>query len=194
MLAAPVGDEHPLEAPALAQYAVLRIFVFAGPDAVDLVVARHHRQDAGLLHRRAKRRQVDFVQRPVVDMRIDRAARKFLVVEAVVLDGRRDVVALHAAYERHAQFRRKDRILAQILPVAPSKQIAHDDQARLKSHYGGFCLCIQCSEGIGDFTILARIALCARFARGIRRAAFFAVRPVSSLGTKGKAIGTTWRA
>ena len=129
VLPAPVGLDEPLEAPAVAQDSRLQVLVLGSPDSVDLVVGRHHAKDARLLYRRAERREVDFVERPKVAVGVDVVAVPLLVVEAEVLDGRGDVVALDALDHRHAHLRREAGVFAEVFPVAAVEGSAGDVDA-----------------------------------------------------------------
>ena len=129
VLPAPVGLDEALEAPAVAQDAGLQVLVLGSPDSVDLVVGRHHAKDARILHRRAERGEVDFVERPQVAVGVDVVAVPLLVVEAVVLDGCSDVVALDTLDHRHAHLRREAGIFAEVFPVAAVEGRAGDVDA-----------------------------------------------------------------
>ena len=130
VLPAPVGLDQALKAPAVTQDAALVVLVLAGPDSVDLVVARHHAEGLALLDGRLERGQIDFVERARVHVRIDVVAVPLLVVEAEVLDRRGDVVALDALDHRDAELGREDGVFAEILPVASVERGAHDVDAR----------------------------------------------------------------
>ena len=71
-----------------------------------------------LFHRGFECRQVDFVKRPVVNVRVDAVPLKLLVVGVKMLHRRDHSLALHALDVGHAQPRCQVRILAVTLEVS----------------------------------------------------------------------------
>ena len=69
------------------------------------------------------------MERPEVAVGVDVVTVPLLVVEAEVLDGRGDVVALDALDHRHAHLCRETRVFAKVFPVAAVERRAGDVDA-----------------------------------------------------------------
>ena len=126
---APVRDDHPREMPAVAQDAALEKSILAAPVSVHLVVRRHHAPGACVHDGGLEGGEIDFVQRPFVADGVDVVSVEFLVVEAKVLDGRGNAVALDRPDLGNDQLCREARILGEVFPVAAATRITHDVDA-----------------------------------------------------------------
>ena len=115
----PVGHHQPVEAELAVEY-VPQQRALGHRLAVDAVVGRHHRPDAGLADDRLERRQVQLAQRPFVDPHVERHPLGLGVVGDEVLDGRADAAVLHPADVAHPDPRGQERILAEALEVPPA--------------------------------------------------------------------------
>ena len=94
------------------------------------VVARHNRPGTALLHRLLEGRQIDLIQRPVVEVDIHRVTVRLLVVEAEMLDTGRNAVGLDTLDIRDDHLSGQVGILAHILEIAPAQRGAEDVDAR----------------------------------------------------------------
>ena len=136
---APVGHDPALEAPLGLQDVVEEMGVLAGVDAVDLVVGAHHAADAGLFHGDLEGQQVDLAQRPFIDAHVDPVAIGLLGVGHEVLDGRNDALRLDSAHLRRHHAAGQDRILAEVLEVAPVPGVPFDVGAAGEQHVEAPC-------------------------------------------------------
>ena len=84
------------ETPFALQNFVQQMRVFAAMLAVDQIVSAHDRQHARVLHRRVKRRQINFAQRSLVNDFVDGIPLKLLVVRGKMFGARRDALSLLA--------------------------------------------------------------------------------------------------
>ena len=66
----PIADDKPFEAPLVAEHIVEQLMALSAPFAVDAVVRRHHRSNAFVDHP-TEVRQVNLVQRHIVDQNIN---------------------------------------------------------------------------------------------------------------------------
>ena len=117
----PVGDEHAVPAPLLAQNATDQRRVAGAVDAVDAVVSRHHRPRAGAGHG-LERQQIDLAQCPLVDDAVDRRPVRLRIVGHEMLGTRGDGLGLHARDVRHADVGRELRILGVALEVTAAER------------------------------------------------------------------------
>src|SRR5205814_6056574 len=84
---------------------------------VDEAVRAHDCADVRLADGRLERRQIDLVQRAVVDVRGDVVPVRLLAVDRVVLDGGDYRVLLDAPDLRHGRLRAEEWVLAERLEV-----------------------------------------------------------------------------
>ncbi len=103
-------------------------------DAVHLVVGRHHGPHIRLFHRSLERRQIDLVQRPLVDLLVDAVALVLLIIGVKMLDRGNHALALHALDVSHAQPGRQKWILAIALKVAAPQRHPVDVHRRPQNH------------------------------------------------------------
>ena len=101
----PVRHEDAFEAPPFAQNVDGEVAVLGHVLSVHEVVTRHHGADPGLFDRLAERREIDFMQRPLVDVRRYVVAVVFLIVAAKMLDRSHNALALHTFYIFGSRFR-----------------------------------------------------------------------------------------
>ena len=101
-----------------------RCAILAGVDAVHLVIGAHHAADAGLLHGDLEGQQVDLSQRSLIRHHVDPCPIGLLGIRDEVLDGGNDALGLDPAYLCRHHAARQDRILAQVLEVAPVPGVA----------------------------------------------------------------------
>ena len=114
---APVARHEPVEAPLVAQHAVEQLLVLAHVLAEGDVVRAHQGADVPLLDGGLERREVDLVQRAVVNVDVDRVAVELLIVEDVMLRLREHRVALDASDRGGHHLAAQVRILAPVLEV-----------------------------------------------------------------------------
>ena len=136
----PIGHDEPLPAQLFAQQAGQVRLVLRIPEAVVLVVGGHDRRDARA-HRALEPRQVDLVQRALVDDEVEavRAADAAALVERLVvgdevLGGRQHAGRLDAADLRGGHARDDERILAGARHVAAPVRQARDVHHRTEQH------------------------------------------------------------
>ena len=126
---APVGHHEPVEAPLVAQHLGQQPVVLGRVRAVDLVVGAHDRPRPRLLDDALEAGEVDLAQRALVDVGRDAQPVGLLVVGRVVLDRRADALALQALDERRAEHAGDERVLGEVLEVAPAQGGALDVDA-----------------------------------------------------------------
>src|ERR1035441_6655415 len=119
MGSAPVRHEHSLEGPVALEDLVVEPVVGAAVGAVDTVVRAHDGPRMALLHGRAERGEVDLAQGPLADVLVDGAALGLLVVRRKMLHRRDDALALDARRDLAGEHAREERVLRQVLEVAP---------------------------------------------------------------------------
>src|SRR5699024_2611433 len=98
--------------------------------AVYAVVAAHHAPGLRVAHGGLKWRQVNFVQRALVDAVVDAQAAGLLVVGGKVLGAGAHALALRAADEPRRQLAGQKRVLAVIFKVAAAQRAALDVDGR----------------------------------------------------------------
>ena len=114
---------NPLKPNSFLSTCVEQIVALAAMHAVHLVVGRHHVPCVRLLHGRLERRQIDLVQRALVDRRVDAVALVLLVVGGEMLHRRNHAFALHALDIGDAQLPGEIRIFAVAFEVAPPQRL-----------------------------------------------------------------------
>jgi hypothetical protein len=119
---APVGDDHTLEAPLVAQHGGQQPRVLRHVGAVEPVVGAHHRPRLRLRHYPLEGGEVDLAQRPLVDVGADPDPVGLLVVRGVVLQRGADTLALHTLHERGAEDAGEVRVLGEVLEVAAAQR------------------------------------------------------------------------
>ena len=123
---APVADHVSLKAPFLPQHVRQQPFVDVGVHAVDPVIAAHDGPGLGLFHRGLEARQVDFPQRPLVDLAAGGHPPVLLVVGGEMLQAGAHVPALDALDDAGGHLPRQIGILAHVLKVPPAQGAALD--------------------------------------------------------------------
>ena len=131
---APVGDDHAVEAPFVAQDVLQQVLVLVRVHAVDLVVGGHDRHRRGLAHGYLERGEIDLAHRAFVDHGIGGLPAQFLAVDREVLRAGGYAVGLDAADQAGRHAPRDDRILGIVLEVAAAQWIALDVHARSEQH------------------------------------------------------------
>ena len=132
--AAPIGDDHAVEAPFVAQDLLQQMLVFVGVDAVDLVVGGHDAHRLGLAHGDFKTGQIQFAHGTFVHHGVAGLAAQLLTVDREMLRACGDAVALDAANEAGGHTAGDDRIFRIVLEVASAQRVAFDVHARAKQH------------------------------------------------------------
>ena len=122
----PVGHVDTLKIPLFPQYADNQFAAFGSMYAVNRIIARHHSADSGFLYSFAKRRQVDFVKRPLINIGRNIMTVPLLIIAAKMLDRRHYTGRLHTFDIRHGRFGRQKGILAIIFVIASAKRRAID--------------------------------------------------------------------
>ena len=132
--AAPVGHDHPVEAPFGAQDLGEQVRVLVGVGAVDAVVGAHERARRRLAHHDFEGRQVDLPHGPLIDNRVRGHAPQLLGVDGEVLGAGRDPLRLDAPHHARGHAPRQQGVLRVVLEVAPAQRGALDVQARAQQH------------------------------------------------------------
>ena len=126
--AAPVADNHAVEAPFSLEDVAEKALVVAVELAVPEVVGAHYRPGSAVHDSRLERGQVDFIEGAVVHHRVGGGAARFLIVHGEVLHARGNSVALHALNIGHHELAGQIRVLAHILErAAVERGAAHID-------------------------------------------------------------------
>ncbi|GAB3111429.1 hypothetical protein GCM10027055_12000 [Janibacter alkaliphilus] len=123
---APVGDDETVEAPLLAEDLGEQPVVLRGPGAVDLVVGAHHRPRVRAGDDVLEGGQVDLAQGALVDLGADPQAFGLLVVHREVLQRGADPFGLQPADPGGAERPGEQRVLGEVLEVAPAQRRALD--------------------------------------------------------------------
>ena len=118
----PVRHEDAFEAPLFTQNPDGQIPIFGHVLSVHEVVARHHSADLGIFDRLAERREINFMQRPLVDVRRYMVPVVFLIVAAEMFDRSHNTLALHTSYIFGSRFRCQIRIFTVILEIAAAQR------------------------------------------------------------------------
>ena len=144
--AAPVGHHEAIEAPLAAQHLAQQMLAVGGELPVHLVVGRH---EGGRVRGRdhdLEATQVQLAQRALVDDRVDHHPGSLLVVRGVVLGAGGHPLGLDAAHEGGGQHARQQRVLGEVLEVAPAAWMPLEVQARAEQdgHILGAGLAPQC--------------------------------------------------
>ena len=121
-------------APLAPQHPVDQVGLLAAPDAVHLVVGRHDRPHPGLAHGGLEGRQMDLVQRPLVDLGRDRHPLVLLVVAGEVLNATGHPPGLHSAHVGDGQAGREERVLGEGLERPPGQRRPHKAYRRPQQH------------------------------------------------------------
>src|SRR5581483_1881675 len=85
--------------------------------SAQLVVRAHDAQHVRFLHGRLESRQINFAQRALIQLNVDRTAVKLLVVAGEVFYARGDAFALDALDVRYRHARREERVFAHVFEV-----------------------------------------------------------------------------
>ena len=117
----PVGHEDSFEAPHPAQNIDRKLLVLGRMLAVDKVVTRHHGAHAGLLDRLAEGREINFMERTLVDIGTHLMTVPLLIVARKVFDRRHNSFGLHALDILHGGLRRQIGVLAEVLEVTAAQ-------------------------------------------------------------------------
>jgi hypothetical protein len=127
---APVGNDHAVEAPLLAQHVGEQPPVLRGVLAVDLVVGAHHQPRPGRGDDVLERREVDLPQGPLVGVRADPHPVGFLVVRGEVLHAAADLLRLQPVDHRRGEPAGQVRVFGEVLEVAPAQRVPLDVESR----------------------------------------------------------------
>ena len=131
---APVGDDEAREVPHVTQRGGQQRAVLARVGAVEPVIGAHHRADVGVLDGGLEGGEVDLLLGAFVDLHVDAAAQRLLVVGGEVLDGGDDVLALEAADLRDRELAGQERVLAEGLKRAAPQRDPQDVDRRGERH------------------------------------------------------------
>ena len=112
--AAPVGDDHAVEAPFSFQDVAEQALVVAVELAVQEVVRTHDGPGAALRDRRLEGGQVDFIEGAVIHIHVGIRAPGLLVVDGEMLHAGRHAVFLHALHIGDDHLRRQVRVLTHV--------------------------------------------------------------------------------
>ncbi len=107
----PIRMDKAVKAPFITQYFRQKLRILPAIGAVHLVIGAHHAGTAGI-DGAFEMRQIDFVQRSLVDLHIDIEASIFHAVEGEMLDRGDYIMGLDAHCQRGAHFAQMVRILA----------------------------------------------------------------------------------
>ena len=131
---APVGDDHAVEAPFVAQNLLEQMLVFVRVDAVDLVVGGHDGQRLGFTHCDFETGQIQFAHGTLIDHGVAGLAAQFLAVDREMLRACGDAVALDAADQACRHTSGDDRIFGIVFEVTSAQRVALDVQTRAEQH------------------------------------------------------------
>ena len=112
-----IRQQHAIKPPFLTKNVLQQIFVMTTMLPIILVVSPHHRPDFSFLNRRLKCRQIDFMQRPFIDKRIDAIAIGFLIIHRKMLHTGSHMVRLNALDIGNAHLGSQIRIFSHILEI-----------------------------------------------------------------------------
>ena len=132
--AAPIGDDHAVEAPFVAQDLLQQMLVFVGVDAVDLVVGGHDGHRMSFAHGDFETGQIQFAHGTFVHHGVAGLAAQLLAVDCEMLRACGDAVALNAANQARCHTSGDNRIFGVVLEVTSAQRVALDVQARAKQH------------------------------------------------------------
>ena len=153
-----VGHDGAVEAPLAAQQIGQQPAVGTTGQAVDLVVAVHHRGEAAVAHRRLERAQVDVAQLALgrwagAQLRPPSDAPYPTKCLAVATTPVAEVGALQALDERDAHLRHEVRILAVRLLEPPPARVAAHVEHRRQALVGADRAHLE-PDGVGDRTVV----------------------------------------
>ena len=115
--AAPVGNDHTVEAPFASQNIVQQILVVAGMLTFIQVISSHDRPRFTFLNGRLESGQIDFIQGTVVYYDIGGVAVDFLIVQRIVLHAGCHPILLYALHVRNHHTGSQVRVFAHVLKV-----------------------------------------------------------------------------
>ena len=127
--AAPVGDDHAVEGPVAFQNVVQQIPVVTAMLSLIFIIGAHDGPCTALLDSCLEGREVDFVQRTVVDRDIDAVAVRLLIIEREMLHADGNAVLLHLLDVGNDHPRGEVGILAHVLEIAAVERRAVDVHA-----------------------------------------------------------------
>ena len=130
----PIGDDHAVKAPFVAQNLLQQMLVFVRVDAVDLVVGGHDGQRLGLTYCDFKTGQIQFTHGAFVNHGVARLATQFLAVDCEMLRACGNAVALNAANQACCHTSGDNRIFGVVLEVTSAQRVALDVQAWAEQH------------------------------------------------------------
>ena len=123
---APVRHDQPVEAPLVPEHLGQQPPVLRRVLAVDLVVGAHHRPRPGCGDHVLEGGQVDLAQGALVHVGADPEPVGLLVVRREVLHARPDLLRLQAVHQPGGEPAGQERVLGQVLEVAPAQRRALD--------------------------------------------------------------------
>jgi len=126
----PVRHEDAVETPLLTQQADRQRAVLGHVHAVERIVARHDGADLRPGHRLAKGGKVDFMERPLVDVRRNVVAVPLLVVADEVFDAGHDPFGLHPLDIGRRRLGRQIGIFAVVFEIAAAQRRTIDVHPR----------------------------------------------------------------
>ncbi|CAM5620141.1 hypothetical protein SCYAM73S_07825 [Streptomyces cyaneofuscatus] len=130
----PVGHDDAVEPPLGAQDVGQQPGVLREGHPVDAVVGGHHGPGAVAADDAFEGAEVDLAQRALVDVGADPHPVGLLVVGRVVLECRAHTGLLEPAHHGPAQLGGEQRVLGEVLEVAPAERRALDVDARTQQH------------------------------------------------------------
>ena len=152
----PVGGDHAVIAPFLAENADQHVAVFGSAVSVDEIVAGHHAPRMSLLHNDLELLQIDLTDGTLGSAGIGILAVGFLVVEGKMLYGCRNMCALNSFYHPGSLLSGKERVLGIVLKVAPAQGTAMDVHGRSQPHADVVLhdlFTARTADGVGGFRI-----------------------------------------
>ena len=151
MRSAPVRDDQAVPVPFVSDDFFRQISALAQMLAPVQVVGSHQRESAAFLKGRSERRQVNLVQRPVVDLDVYPQPFRLLTVQREVLRTGRCACGLNTAYHRRGCRSCEERILAHIFEIASAQRSPLDVQARSENHVLSSCPSLFAEHESGHF-------------------------------------------
>ena len=132
MHASPVGNHSTIEFPFTLQDIVQQILIGAHMLILIEVIRSHNGPRLALEHGGLEGRQIDFVERTVVDNHICCVAIHFLIVEGIMLHASSHAIALHPFHIGDHHLSCEIRVFTHILEISSIERCAVDVHAGTK--------------------------------------------------------------
>ena len=134
VVAAPVGDDHALIAPFIAQDIPEQVHVLVGKVPVDPVIGTHEAAGPALRDGVAEALQIYLPESPLIHHLVHAHAPGLLAVHRIVLDAGGDALGLYAPDHGRRQFPRQIGVLGEVFKVPAAEGVTLYIQARAQYH------------------------------------------------------------